>query len=270
MKKIVPFNNVLTFSTDVKEITAISLEHEINKYSDMISGVFYVTGEYKITDGQLDREKFNFELPFDIALSQNYNVETLLVDIDDFRYDIISDKDLKVNIDLYIDGEVVEVPLEREVLNDEFEKIDIRSLDDDILAVINDNEDEGSVITDDDILDTDDDLDDVGLENVEVVNDKRLDLLNDMLNSNKEEEMDEELNINIKNDSNNDNDNVSTNIFNPKEEEYVTYRVYKVVDGDTLDSILTRYNVTKEMLADYNNIENIVPGDKLIIPTNEK
>ena len=27
---------------------------------------------------------------------------------------------------------------------------------------------------------------------------------------------------------------------------------------------------TKEELADYNNIENIVPGDKLIIPTNEK
>ena len=34
MKKIVPFNNVLDFNTDVKEITAISLEHEINKTED--------------------------------------------------------------------------------------------------------------------------------------------------------------------------------------------------------------------------------------------
>ena len=36
MKKIIPFNNVLEFQTDVREITAISLEHEINKYPDMI------------------------------------------------------------------------------------------------------------------------------------------------------------------------------------------------------------------------------------------
>ena len=113
MKKIVPFNNVLQFNTDVREITAISLEHEINKSPDMISGVFYISGEYKITDGQLDKEKFNFELPFDIALSSNYRSDSLLVDIDDFRYDLISDKDLKVNIDLYIDGEVEE-PLPRE------------------------------------------------------------------------------------------------------------------------------------------------------------
>ena len=88
MKKIIPFNNVLDFNTDVKEITAISLEHEIKKYPDMINGVFYITGEYKITDGQLDKEKFSFKLPFDIALSSNYELETLLVDIDDFRYEL--------------------------------------------------------------------------------------------------------------------------------------------------------------------------------------
>ena len=80
-----------------------------------------------------------------------------------------------------------------------------------------------------------------------------------------------ELNINNNNDNENENENISENLFEPnKEEKYVTYRVYKVEESDTLDSILTKYNVTKEMLADYNNIENITPGDKLIIPTNEK
>ena len=69
MKKIVPFNNVLNFETDVCEITAISLEHKIDMEDDAISGVFYITGEYKIIDGQLEREKFNFELPFDIAIT---------------------------------------------------------------------------------------------------------------------------------------------------------------------------------------------------------
>ena len=51
MKRIVPFNNTLEFSTDVNEITAISLEPEINKQKDIISGVFHIDGEYKITEG---------------------------------------------------------------------------------------------------------------------------------------------------------------------------------------------------------------------------
>ena len=108
MKKIVPFNNILTFNTDVKEITAISLEHKIETTEDTVSGVFYITGEYKITEGQLEKEKFNFELPFDIALGSNYKQDTLVIDIDDFRYELIEDNKLKVNIDLYIDGEEIE------------------------------------------------------------------------------------------------------------------------------------------------------------------
>lgn len=307
MKKIVPFNNVLQFNTDVKEITAISLEHVIEKYPDMISGVFYVSGEYKITDGQLEKDKFNFELPFDIALSNNYNLDTLLVDIDDFRYDIISDKSLKVNIDLYIDGEEIEPPLPRNSYTEELPEKDIRALTDEILSTIpNSSTEEKTNINHDNIKYTEelpesvekisteasikeetvepsnDILDELveelteeeSFEKNEIIEEpERIDLLQDMLTTNKEDTMNEDLNININNNNNNDNDNenVNNNIFNPEQDEqYVTYRVYKVVEGDTLDSILTKYNITKEMLSDYNNIENITPGDKLIIPTNEK
>lgn len=251
MKKIIPFNNVLNFSTDVREITAISLEHEINKNPDLISGVFYISGEYKITDGQLDREKFNFELPFDIALGSNYKEESLLVDIDDFRYDLISDKELKVNIDLYVDGEVEE-PLEREVVREVIEIPEEEPLEDLLLS----NMDEEVC---------EDEVEETALE--ENIEPERIDLLKEMLTSDKEKDMEKEMNVNVMEENN----NINNNIFNPEiEEEYVTYRVYKVMEGDTLDSILSKYNVTKEMLADYNNIENIVPGDKLIIPTNEK
>jgi len=234
MKKIVPFNNTLEFSTDVKEITAISLEHEINTSKDIISGVFYINGEYKITEGSLGKEPFNFELPFDIALSDNYKEDTLIVDIDDFRYELITDKKLKVNIDLYIDGEIEE----RTILEPEIEP-----------------------------------------EPVEIVKelkpiDARIDLFKDMLSEPKEETMENELEINNENtninNNNNDNDNFKDNILNNNEEKYVTYRVYKVLENDNLDTILTKYNVSKEMLSEYNDIENIKPGDKLIIPTNEK
>jgi len=293
MKKIIPFNNVLEFQTDVREITAISLEHEINKYPDMISGVFYITGEYKITDGQLEKEKFNFELPFDIALSSNYDLDSLLVDIDDFRYDIVSNKNLKVNIDLYIDGETIEEPLERDIYTEELptKEDNVIDLTDEILSSLREK-------TNDDLLS---DLKEKTTEEVELPQEtteeekklneqetyeetteesnfdlikespERIDLLKDMLTNDKEKDMDKDLNININNDNITENENINNNIFTPSEEEqFVTYRVYKVTDSDTIDSILTKYNITKEQLADYNNIENITPGCKLIIPTNEK
>ena len=199
MKKIIPFNNVLSFDTDVKEITAISLEHKIDKDSETISGVFYIAGEYKITEGSLEKEKFNFELPFDIALGCNYNLDTLIVDIDDFRYELIENNKLKINIDLYIDGEEIK--------------------EEPILTKI----------------------------------EERLDLLDEMLQ--KEEEKEQEKEETYKG-------------FN-EEEKYVTYRVYTITNNDTLDNILKKYNTTKEELSKYNNLDNINPGIKLIIPSNE-
>lgn len=282
MKKIIPFNNVLQFNTDVREITAISLEHEIKKYPDTISGVFYISGEYKITDGQLEKEKFNFELPFDIALSTNYDLDSLLVDIDDFRYELISDKKLKVNIDLYIDGNVIETPpkvndyheeLNRELPKEEntSKEIEEQPLNETEELPSTSKEESPELIND---LPSEEEIEikttnDLPTDKIEP---ERIDLLKDMLTTNKEDNMDEKLNINNTSTNENTTENINNNIFEPNQEEekYVTYRVYKVLDNDTIDSILTKYNITKEMLSDYNNIENITPGDKLIIPTNEK
>lgn len=283
MKKIIPFNNILQFETDIREITAISLEHEINKYPDMISGVFNISGEYKITDGQVDKEKFNFELPFDIALSSNYDLDSLLVDIDDFRYDIVSDKSLKVNIDLYIDGEVIDVPLERTIYKEELpiKKDNIIDLTDEILSSLKDTNEElpeklenCEELNEEAFEEATEFFENTEDENFDILKEspERIDLLNDMLTNDKENDMNKDLNININNENETENENINNNIFNTtdEEEKYVTYRVYKVLEGDTLDTILTKYNITKEELSDYNNIENITPGDKLIIPTNEK
>ena len=127
MKKIVPFNNVLTFDTDVYEIIAISLEHEINKNEDAISGVFHITGEYKITVGSQEKDAFSFDLPFDIALGCSYDLNTLIVDIDDFKYELLDNNRLKVNIDLYIDGEV------KEETDDLFTEEEIRDMEENII-----------------------------------------------------------------------------------------------------------------------------------------
>ena len=250
MKKIIPFNNVLSFSTDVCEITAISLEYKVDIGDDAISGTFNISGEYKITDGQLEREKFNFELPFDIALGNNYDRSTLVVDIDDFRYEIVDRNKLKVNIDLYIDGEVIPVVMEED------RKDNVDDMKDDLVihnSQKEDNEEITPVITN---------------------SKERIDLLEEMLDNDKEIEMKEEKEIKITNENNNniENNNENIDIFNGinNDDGYVTYRVYRVMEGDTIDKIIEKYNITKEELEKYNDLGDIKIGDKLIIPANDK
>ena len=106
------------------------------------------------------------------------------------------------------------------------------------------------------------------------VKSERIELLDEMLNDKEEDSM-ENVEINNENVNNNNNDNNndnSNNIFSGfnEEEKYVTYRVHRVMETDTIDKLLEEYNITKEELSKYNVIENIKPGDKLIIPTNDK
>lgn len=241
MKKIVPFNNVLSFKTKVSEITSISLEHEIQKSDDAISGKFIIEGDYKNLIGDIETEKFSFELPFDIALGVRYERDNMVVDIDDFRYELIDSNRLKVNIDLYIDGDII--PEEEEVIEEEKVIDEKRG----ILKEMDEIEGDSRIDMDNDFLE---DTIDFSKNIIEEVN---------------KEPMETEAST-IVNENNNINifGNISDN------ETYATYKVYTVMDTDTIDGIISKYNISKELLGEYNNIEDIKSGDKLIIPSDEK
>ena len=104
MKQIIPFQKELLFKTKVSEITSISLEHTLSLTSeDLVSGEFHISGDYKMTDGSINREKFDFTLPFEITLTDKYQEDSLVIDIDNFYYEIVNNESLKVNIDIYIE-----------------------------------------------------------------------------------------------------------------------------------------------------------------------
>ena len=71
-------------------------------------------------------------------------------------------------------------------------------------------------------------------------------------------------------DININNDNTNINLFDDfsSSDTYATYHVYVVKEEDTLDTILNKYEISKEDLENYNNISDIKKGDKLIIPKN--
>ena len=79
-----------------------------------------------------------------------------------------------------------------------------------------------------------------------------------------------ELNNNFETDVKEDNnieENITniTNVIN-NEENYQTYKVYIVRENDSLNEICNKYNVTLNDLKEYNDINNIQVGDKIVIP----
>ena len=56
------------------------------------------------------------------------------------------------------------------------------------------------------------------------------------------------------------------NNFSEETDEYTTYHIYIVREGDTLETIMTKYETTKDELSQYNDITELKLGDKIIIP----
>ena len=234
MKQIIPFKKELMCKTKVSEVTSISLEHEIKKKNtDMISGVFLVTGDYKMTEGSINREKFNFDIPFDISLDSNYDIDSIKLDIDNFYYEVINNEILKVNIDVYIIGNEI-VKKEKEENKSIYRADntnDIDNVDDKVLPV--------NVIEDNDKDDYSD------IKSVEY------------------NDIDKVSSIDVVSNS-----NIFDNI--DSSETYVTYYVYIVKEDDTLDKILDKFKVTKEELEKYNDLSDIHEKVKLIIPSSNE
>ena len=55
-------------------------------------------------------------------------------------------------------------------------------------------------------------------------------------------------------------------LFNANENNYVTYKICIVRENDTIESIVEKYNTTIEKIKEYNVINDLNIGDKIIIP----
>ena len=55
-----------------------------------------------------------------------------------------------------------------------------------------------------------------------------------------------------------------------EDNEYATYHIHMVSDGESVETICTMYNSNINILQDYNDLSNINAKDKLIIPENNE
>lgn len=251
MKQIIPFKKDLPFKTKVSDITSISLERKIEILDGgIVTGTFYITGDYKMNEGSINREKFSFDLPFDITLDPRYDVNSVKADIEDFYYDVINEDTLKVNIDLYIEAEYLpDTSLDNNILTEE-DKSDNE---------MNDVQKEDEPVEEDRNIMMESKSDSKNDENIEIEKDKEV--TSEKINN-------DDATMNDSDIERNDVDDFANDLFSNLDntETYTTYYVYIVKEEDTIDKIISLYGVTKEDIENYNDITNIKPGDKVIIP----
>ena len=259
MKKIISFEKEIDFPSMIGDITSISLENSL-KFIDKnnIEGKFFVSGTYKMTEASTLEEEFKYDIPIEIALTENFDLENVTVSIDDFHYEIINDDILKCNIDVLIDG-IEELDInDIEVINDKT-KEDIRECDGDK------EEKTIEIPTKKEEIEEKEEQ----IQKLEVKNEikQNTEIEGEIEMKNNEQEKAGE--IEMKNNEQEKAENISSlfEALSTTEETYTTYSIYIIRKEDTIEKIMDKYNITKEELNDYNDLSNLEVGSKIIIPT---
>ena len=250
MKKIVPFTKDLMFKTKIGEITSIALDNTLKLDSETVSGEFIVSGTYKMLDVSQTEEEFKYNIPVDITIDPKYETKNCVVSIDDFSYEIINEENLKVNISVMLDDlDIKEDPVETiEVVVPKEDK------ETNEVEVQDERKEKEFTFLEGDV---NDDLKE--LENL--AKEKNISIKKEEVVS--EKKSSEEINVNT---------DFSETLFQDIEEEkeFSIYRVYTVKEDDTIDIICDKFNTNKEILSDYNDLDNLVIGSKLIIPSQDE
>ena len=227
MKQTIPFKKDITFKTKIGELTAISLDNDLT-----LKGEDLIVGNFYI--------------------SGNYKMLEGSISEEEYSYKIpceiaISDEYDTYNATIDIDD------FYYEIINDEILRVNI--------TVILDNLEKKEEFL----------KKEARSEEIEVLTDESKE-------ETEKKVFEDEINLSIDNEFKEEilekpnNDRVMS-FYETKEkvkkqtDTFLTYKVYIFKEADTIESILEKYNITKEDLSDYNNLEEIKAGSKLVIPS---
>lgn len=323
MHEIVSFSKEIDFKNMINKITSISLEHTLMlKEEYNITGDFIVSGTYKMTAASQIDNDFSYKIPVDIEVNDRYDLSNLVIDIDDFTYEVLDEERLKINIDLLLDkleikkepeiekisakeddDEIVngddlfmEVPTDKKLeIPIEDQKEENRSCDGDyieskkeFLNSLNLDEEEKAV-TQSTSSDTTQESKQNEISNDEIKNSSNSTVQSDTnienTNTIKREDEMTPINKNVNTEKNNEKtvveadqiEDVNNNIkeesgtslfasFDSSNETYSTYSIYIMRDGDSIDEVMNKYKVSREELNEYNDLNDLRIGTKIIVP----
>ena len=238
MKSVIPFTKELDFNAKVQEITSISLEREFSVEEGSVVGNLFVTGDYKSHEISVNVTPFSFKIPFTIEIPDNLDKDSITIEISDFAYDMVDDSKITVHIELELEGQEIEKEEEEEV-SEPVVEVD----SEEILKMMEERHDDEDADTTQDIEEKEE----------EKSNDEKVDREEVLIEAKNEKSLQESEDVIMQNV---DADN-----------EFTTYHIHMVKEGETVETICTMYNSNMNLLMDYNDLSNLTPGEKILIPS---
>lgn len=241
MNLIIPFTKEVKFNSNIAEILSISLEHEYTVNESELLGNFLISGEYKSHEVSVNRESFEYVLPFSVNLTAPIDENTLDFAIEDFTYDVINNNTLKVDIEYSLKAEEVRQ-------NEEEKSFSETEAEEVITTAIDDREEEtiANNVLDEEVLEVKEEIKEgeeernVGIPAMEETEEVKEDISNE--------------------------ENVIMNAVTSSENDFVTYHIHIMKENETIEAICSKYNINSNTLENYNDLKNITFGDKIIIP----
>lgn len=243
MKSIIPFTKELDFKTKVSEITSISLEREFEVNTSSIEGSLYVSGDYKSHEVSANVTPFNFKIPFTIEIPDNLVEESITLEISDFAYEMEENSKIKVSIELELFGE------EKEIEEEE---------DEDITPIEVDGEEIVKM------------LEEASEKEKEMEKEDRAEPKEEPTEEEKEEAPANTVDETREETEDMTSENVIITGASNTPDEYTTYHIHIVKEGETIETICTMYNSNLSLLNDYNDLSEVSKGMKIIIPENDE
>ena len=238
MKSVIPFTKELDFNAKVQEITSISLEREFSVEEGSVVGNLFVTGDYKSHEISVNVTPFSFKIPFTIEIPDNLDKDSITIEISDFAYDMVDDSKITVHIELELEGQEIEKEEEEEV-SEPVVEVD----SEEILKMMEERHDDEDADTTQDVEEKEEEKSD----------DEKVDREEVLIEAKNEKSLQESEDVIMQNV---DADN-----------EFTTYHIHMVKEGETVETICTMYNSNMNLLMDYNDLSNLTPGEKILIPT---
>ena len=236
MNLIIPFTKDIKFNSSIAEITSISLEHDYTVNDGEILGNFIVSGDYKSHELSVNKEHFEYVLPFSVELTTRIDRDSVDFSIEDFTYEIKNNDTLEVRIEYSVNALEEKEETKEEVVEEEplFERVEEDVTLEDMLDTIDEEE----------VRDTTEEVKKEGTD--------------------KEDTMDTE--VVEEREVGEEEKNTIIDSINDADDAFVTYHIHIMKETDTIDSVCTKYNTTSNILSEYNDLSTVAIGDKLIIP----
>lgn len=261
MKENFEIEKELKFNSNLAEVLSISLEEKHEVENNKLIGHFIVSGEYKIHEISLNKEKFNFKIPYEHEITSDIDENTLNVEISNFIYD--SDKEsLYVTIDYEVVGDRKDILLfdDEENLEEFLKSREVEVIMDEVIDEIDESLEKNiEEIKEEKVIK---DLEAMIEENNDIVVEKI------EKKSEKESEENREVDESLEPETRNMEDAKKEllNSVNVGDDNFITYQIHIVKETDTLETILVKYKMSLDELKEYNEFNNLSLGMKLIIP----